>query len=155
MKFAIESKIRDLLIADLDLSDVKLYFIGEPAFIRNADYPTIIIFVERQTPSDEETGIWVYRYLGYIASETRLMDIYKPKDKKAEMDSLLLIRRLLDAASQNLETNLTLDSLVEDDEIVRRIITSEKVYSIINRQDNTLNRGDFNFLVETQRPRTL
>jgi len=155
LKYAIEDKIRDLFIADSDLNDVQLFFIGEPLFIRTADYPCVIIFVESQVPFTEETGIWVYRYGGYVATETRLTDTYKPKDRKADMDSLLLIRRLLDAASKNLEANLTLNNLIEGDETVRRIITAEKIYSIVNRQDNILNRGDFNFLVETQRPRTL
>ena len=154
MKYAIESKIRDLFKADSDLDDIQLFWIGEPLFIRTNDYPCVFIFVESQIPFDEETGLWVYRYGGYVALETRLTDTYKPKNREADMDSLLLIRRLLDAASQNLEENLTLDNLTEDDETVRRIQTAEKVYSIVNRQDNILNRGDFNFLVETQRSRS-
>ncbi len=153
MKYAIETKIRDLFKADSDLDTVQLFFVGEPLFIQLNDYPCIIIFVERQIPFDEETGIWVYRYQGYVASETFLMDDYKPKDREADMDSLLQIRTLLDFASKNLEENLSLGNIVDEGETSRRIQTAEKVYSLTSRQDNVLNRGDFNFLVETQRSR--
>ena len=155
MKYAIETTIRDLFKADSSLDNVKLFFVGEPAFIQISDYPCIIIFVERQVPFDEETGIWVYRYQGYIASETLIMDNYKPKDREADVDSLLMIRTILDNASKNLEANLSLGNIVDEGEISRRIQTAEKVYGLATRADNVLNRGDFNFLVETQRPRTL
>lgn len=155
MKYAIETKIRALLKADSDLDTVQLFFIGEPAFIQMNDYPCIIIFVEQQIPFDEETGIWVYRYQGYIASETLLMDNYKPKDREADIDSLLTIRTILDIASKILEANLALGNIVDEAETARRIQTAEKVYGLANRADNVLNRGDFNFSVETQRSRDL
>lgn len=155
MKYAIETKIRSLFKADNTLDDVKLFYIGEPIFIQLSDYPCVIIFVERQIPFDEETGIWVYRYQGYVAAETFLLDNYKPKDREADVDSVLIIRNILDNTSKNLEANLALDSIVEEGEVVRRILTAEKIYTITNRQDNVLNRGDFNFLVETQRARAL
>lgn len=153
MKYAIETKIRDLFKADSNLDEIQLFFIGEPLFIHLNDYPCMIIFVERQIPFDEETGIWVYRYQGYVGCETFLIDAYTPKDREADMDSLLQIRTLLDFASKNLEQNLALDNIVDEGETVREIQTAEKVYSLTSRQDNVLNRGDFNFLVETQRNR--
>lgn len=155
MKYAIETKIRNLFKADSNLDNVQLFFIGEPPFIQINDYPCIIIFIEGQTPFDEETGIWVYRYQGYIASETLLMDNYKPKDREADIDSLLTIRTILDNASKILEANLSLGNIVDEGETARRIQTAEKIYGLANRADNVLNRGDFNFLVETQRSRDL
>jgi hypothetical protein len=154
LKFAIEEKIRELFKANSLLDKVKLFFIGEPIFIQLQHYPTVIIMVERQVPTDEETNTWVYRYQGYVAAETALMDDYVVENREADVESLLLIRQILDDASKTLEANLNLGSLVSDDEKVRAISLGEKIYTLTNRQNNYLNRGDFNFLVETQRPRS-
>ncbi len=151
--FAVEQKMRELFKADSRLDDIKLFLIGEPIYLDIDHYPAIIIFAEQQEPSDEETGIWVYRYTGYVAAEMMIQDDLRPKDREAEMSSVLSIREYLDAASKILEANLTLGALVSEGETVRRIQLATKIYGLTQRQDNFFNRGDFNFLVETQRSR--
>ena len=75
------------------------------------------------------------------------------EDRECDVTSALTVRTLLDVASQILEKNLSLGSLIEGDEKVRKIQLNTKIYGLTTRQDNMFNRGDFNFLVETQRPR--
>ncbi len=153
MKFAIEDKIRDLFKADSGLDEINLFIIGEPVYIELDNYPAMIIFIEQQDPSDEETGIWVYRYTGYVACETFIQDDLRVEDRESDVTSVLTVRTLLDVGSKILEKNLNLGSLVSNDETVRKIALATKVYGLITRQDNMFNRGDFNFLVETQRLR--
>lgn len=153
MKYAIEREIRRLYKADSRLNNIKLFFIGEPIDIGLSDFPAIIIFMTEQVPFAEESGIWVYRYRGYVACETALQDNYNPEDREVDVESVLSIRSILDVASQILESNLSLGSLVENTERVRVLQLERKVYSLTNRDNNFLNRGDFNLFVETQRLR--
>lgn len=154
MKHAIELKLNDLFIADSSLDTVKVFFIGEPYLIRNADYPASIIFVQGQDPIRLESGIWVFNYTGLLAVETLIVDRYEPKNRTAIIDSFLAMRDILDAMTDNLETNLELDNLVDDDETVRVITVGVKNYGFAERSNNILNRGEVPFAVQTQKLRT-
>lgn len=155
MKYAIELKIRALFKAEVTLDSVKAIFIGEPLFISIQHYPALIIFMQRQIPFQEETGIWVYRYQGSVGCEAFIQDNYTVKDRESDVESLLTIRNILDIASGIIEDNISLGSIIDDEgERVRAIETGEKVYGLLNRQDNMLNRGDFTIEVETQKQRS-
>ena len=157
MKYAIETKLQDLFIADSSLDEVKVFFIGEPYIIRNTDYPAVIIFIQDQVTTTPQTGVWIYNYTGYLAVETLIPDRYEPKDRAATIDSFLTVRTILDAMTDllQLEANLALDNLTSDGETVR-VLTLEantKTYGFAERTNNILNRGEVPFVVETQKKR--
>lgn len=153
MKYAIEVELRRLFKAESALDDVQLFTIGEPPFVNLEDFPIVIIFAEQRLVFDEETGIWIYRYTGYIACETFIQDDYEVENREMDVISLLTVRAVLDSVTDVIEVNLSLGSLVDGTEKVRVIQVGNKNYGIRERDNNHLNRGEVDFLVETQKPR--
>ena len=153
MKNAIEQELQDLFIADSRLDEVKVFFIGEPPIIRDNDYPASVIFVEQQIPSDEETGIWVYTYSGYLAAETLIIDRYEVKNRRSTMISFLTMRDILDSMTDIAEENLALGNIISGNETTRVIKIGLKTYGFKERSNNILNRGEVPFEVQTQKPR--
>ena len=153
MKYAIETKLRDLFKAASSLDDVKVFSVGEPVFIVQQHFPMVIIFLEQRLTSAEETGVWIYNYIGYLAAETFIQDDYEIKNRAMDVTSLLTMRDILDAATDVIEGNLSLDNIVDDTETVRNIQVGDKIYGLRQRDNNMLNRGEVNFIVETQKTR--
>lgn len=151
MKSAIEEKLQDLFIADSDLDDIKVFIRGEPIVIPLGDYPACIIFLSGQTRVAEETGLWIYHYDGYIAVETQTPDKYIVNARKATIESYGTVRTLLDAITDNLESNLSLENLVSGSETVRVIDVGDKVYGLTDRGNTLANRGEIPISIETQK----
>lgn len=154
MKYAIEDELRRLFKAESSLDNVQAFWIGEPVFIEIDDYPAVIIFAETRLVFQEESGIWVYRYLGYVAAETYIQDDYEIEDREADVTSLLTVRAILDSVTDVMEDNQSLGNLLEGDEQVRAIQVGDKIYGLQQRDENLFNRGSVDFEVETQKPRS-
>ena len=154
MKYAIEVELRRLFKAESSLDNVQALFIGEPNFVQLHHFPMIIIFTEQRLVFDEETGIWVYRYLGYVAAETFIQDDYEVKDREMDVTSLLTLRSILDSVTDVMEDNQSLGNLLEGNEKVREIQVGDKNYGRQKRDNNHFNRGEVNFIVESQKPRS-
>lgn len=151
---AIGAQMQTLFIADSDLDSIPVFILGEPIAIPAHLYPACIIFVLGQTPLYEETGLWVYRYDGYIAIEANIPDHWTVTSRKATIPSYSTVSSLLDAATDNLESNQTLGGLVNGTETVRVIGTGDKIYGLQQRGNTLSNRGEIPFNVETQKPKS-
>lgn len=154
MKYAIETELRRLFKAKAELDIIKVFSIGEPIFAPLMHYPVVIIFAERRLVSDEEMGIWVYHYTGYVAAETFIQDDYEVEDREMDVTSQLTLRSILDSVTDVMEDNQSLGNLLEGDETVRAIQVGDKTYALQKRDENHFNRGEVDFLVESQKPRS-
>lgn len=155
MADAIEDKLQDLFIADSNLDDIDAFIRGEPITIPTDIDPVGIIFLATQLLSDEETGVWVYRYVGYVAVETLVTEEWAVTARKATVPSYPDMRNLLDALTNVLEVNISLDSISQGTESVRKITRiGDKVYGLRERETTIHNRGEVPFEIETAKPRT-
>lgn len=154
----IEDQIITLLKLDSALDDVT-FDREERAVIPNGYYPLLIVSVDQEEevtqniPTDApETGLIKFLYTGHIAAETRSVDQLTKKDRILERGSKSTIRTLLDTCSNVFETYPRLNSLVYSGEIVRYVErVGPKTHGFLDRQNNLVNRGDFQFTVVTHK----
>ena len=137
MKYAIEAELRRLFKAKAELDIIKVFSIGEPVFAPTMHYPIVIIFAERRLVFDEEMGIWVYRYTGYVAAETFIQDDYEVEDREMDVTSQLTLRSILDSVTDVMEDNQSLGNLLEGDETVRVIQVGDKTYALRKRNEKS------------------
>lgn len=170
-RIAIETQIRDLLLADTELmgglgsASLKGFVIGEPAItVPYTMHPYCIIFITGQLPTagtDGETGPtdqagnWLYEYTGYLSVETQMTDAQPNYDsnKTIVIDSYRAIGVILDVISNRLNRLQRLGGLTSDLGAVRSFELGPKTYGIAERNNNFLNSGTVPFTVETVEPK--
>ena len=153
----IEDTLIDLFLADPRLDPVKVFIIGEPLQIAMHAFPIGIIFIQRQEPLREQTGVHNYNYVGYVAFETQIPLRFEIKNRRYEVESYTEVRQYANYASDVIERNEDLSDLVhpDDGERVLRILTQPKEYFPVDYQYALTNRAQAAFSIRTLKLRVV
>lgn len=163
----IEEKIRDLILASVDLTDILVVFRGEPGVVPTKLYPFCVVFLELRSDANSEgygasTGVRNYRYDGYVSIDVLHKDAagLLPVARKADVGSYLLAKQYIEAAEQALMAwggpygNLENDPVISFDTKERTVefIPENRRNALVSRdEDNYSNRSAFDFHVMTTR----
>jgi hypothetical protein len=164
----IEERIRDLLLASPELSEIKGFYRGEPGFIPVSLHPFSVVFLSEEAQAtgqegyEDATGLRYFRYDGYVSVEVLhrdVDDLMPDSNRRADVGSYLKAKELTQASFNAVMTWGGPSGQLEDDPVVsfdtKEKTTELRSDTILNGQarrgDNVTNRGVFNFHLFTTR----
>ena len=168
MQDRIEEKLRDLLIGNDDLAQLRVVYVGEPGPVPTKFHPFAVVFLELEADANSDgygasTGVRNYRYDGYISIDVVHKDaahIMPRSDRRADVPSYKESKRLIQAARQAMMAwagpfgTLGGSPVVSNDgrEQTVEVITENIRNGLVSRDENNYtNRGSFDFHIMTTR----
>lgn len=155
----IEERIRDLMLATESLSDLKVWYRGEPGIVPVRLYPFGIVFLRREREArgeegfGQETGFTYWRYEGYISVEVLFRDtstLLPDSNRRANVGSYMQSKDFTQIAKTVLTSwDVQGDPVVTADgteRSVNQMFSDDIVNGIESRTpDNVGNRGNVAF----------